>query len=194
LDELYDVADNMAVVVEAASILPCSHQPRSDGYRQWDKIAKVAHEHIERIQRKSSELQPRWSVVITKVDQIKDRIDESLWKKVEHFAEMATKSKSGVPDEWGEPLDLLCELAGQNVVGNRRKLLKQLNSRASHSIPPIFFVWTDGLNIEEGVRVLPNSGGEVPTSYGLGKFIEWCLDEELAVINFAEPEPSRKGR
>lgn len=194
LEELYEVTDNMAVVVEAASFLKCSDQPRTDGYRRWDRVAKVAHEHIERIQRRSPEQQPRWCLVVTKVDQIKDRIDESLWKKVEHFAELATKSKSGVPDEWGEPLDLLCELAGDNVVGSRRKLLKQLSAGGDQPSPEIFFVWTDGLDVDDGVRILPGTGGEVPTSYGLGKFIAWCLNDDLKVINFAKTEPPRKGR
>jgi len=195
IEELYDVTDNMAVVVEASSFLPCANEPNSSAYRRWDRILSTAWEHIDRIQQRSPGQQPRWSLVVTKVDQIKERIDGSLWETMEHFAERAIRSKSGVPDGRGDPLDLLWKLVGANASRNQRKLLQRLTAKAGRPRPEIFFVWTDGLDFNNGVRVLPGGGaGEVPKSYGLGKFIEWCLNEPLAVINFAASEVDTKDR
>ena len=80
-----------------------------------------------------------------------------------HFAERAVKSQSGVPDTWGEPLELLWELVGDDASRNQRKLLQRLSARAGRPRPEIFFVWTDGLNFNDGVRMLPSgNAGEVP--------------------------------
>ena len=81
LEELNDVTDNMAVVVEASSFLGCLDKPNSTAYRRWNQIPLVAWEHINRIQQRSLGQRPRWSLVVTKVDQIKERIDKYLWGK-----------------------------------------------------------------------------------------------------------------
>ncbi|HVF71762.1 MAG TPA: hypothetical protein VM940_09140 [Chthoniobacterales bacterium] len=189
LEELYDITDNMAVVVEAASLVPCRAKRGSDTYRRWDRIVSTAWEHIDRIQQRAPSQQPRWSVVVTKLDQVKEHLDELQWQKIEHFAEAAVKAQSGVPGEWGEPLELLWELVGEGVSPNQRKLLQRLSARVGQPRPEIFFVWTEGLDLIDGVRVLPSgSDGEVPKSYGLGKFIEWALQEPLSIINFVGPE------
>lgn len=186
LDQLYGVTDNIAVVIEAASLMPCSYAANTEEYRKWDRVVSVAWEHIDRIQRRSAGRRPRWSLVITKMDEVKDRIDSELWEKIEHFAERRTKSRSGVPDENGEPIDALRELVGKTRTNNQRKLIQRLTGAITRHRPEVFFVWTDGLNMDDGLRILPaGSQGEVPKSYGLAKFIEWCLNESLAVINFA---------
>lgn len=185
LEQLNDVADSMAVVVEASSLLPFGKA--MDSARQ-ELVMSVACRCIDRLGWKPRDRRARWCLVVTKVDEIKSLVTGKTWAKFEHFAEKSVKTPSGVPGEWGEPIDLVTELMGRKASESQLELLEVLTPGDNGERPKIFFTWTDGLVLnQDRVRVLPSGdGGVVPRSYGLGKFIEWCLDESLQVINLAQ--------
>lgn len=185
LEQLNDVADSMAVVIEASSLLP--NKIGIDADRQ-EIVTSVACRCIDRLGWKPRERRARWCVVVTKVDEVKSLVHEDTWAKIEYFAEKAEKKPSGVPGKWGEPIDLVTELMGDEPSESQLDLLEVLTSGEHDERPQIFFAWTDGLILnDEGERVLPaGDSGVVPRSYGLGRFVEWCLDEPLDVINLAQ--------
>lgn len=151
------VVDKVAVLVDAAEI---------HGLVSGDSIA-VANERLKKA--KAQDLP--CCLVVTKLDLVVDRLSQEEQSKVRAAAEDLSAAEG--PER--ELLDGWLKLRVNH--GSAGELRSRLQN-----IERVFFVWTEGLpeaTAQGTVQVSVNQ----PRSFGLAKFICWCLGVEWSALN-----------
>jgi len=158
-DAIERAADRVAILVDAEEIF---------GIKTGGDSIAVANDRI----RKANERRLPCCLVMTKLDLVMDRLSPEEQTKVREVAEDLTN------DRTGEARTLLKGWLDQQT---DNESVKELKNRL-RTIEQVFFVWTENLPTTTSQGVVHTSARQ-PSSYGLVKFICWCLNIRWEDIN-----------
>jgi hypothetical protein len=160
LDKIERAVDKVAILIDAKEIF---YSTSSD-----ESSIGVAVQRIKKLKNLAS---LQISIVVTKLDIVWDRMDKGEAERVQHIAEDLNRD----PQDTTEAHALLIQWLSKNKNDNNRELLNYLKT-----IKHVFFVWTQSLPVP---KALVQKKGPQPFSYGLARFICWCLGIRWAEIN-----------
>jgi hypothetical protein len=158
-DTIESAADVVAILVDATELFSGSSSTLS--------IA-VANDRI----RKAQERRLRCCLVVTKLDAMMDRLTQDEQDKVQLIAEDLRT------DRRNEARALLELWLNQRQADPN---IKQLKNRLGN-VEQVFFIWTENLPTSTAQGTVQTSTQQ-PHSYGLAKFICWCLNTSWYEIN-----------
>lgn len=160
-DEIERAVDKIAIIVDATEVfgVPSAIVENS---------ISVANDRIKRVKDKGLSC----SLVVTKLDLVTDKLTGDEREKVKEIAEKL----EGDPEAGRALLKEWLERRR-----NDDDSIKQLSSRLDE-VERVFFVWTENLpTMDTTGKVLTST--KQPRSYGLAKFICWCLGIDWSDIN-----------
>jgi hypothetical protein len=157
-DDIERAVDKVAILVDAEEIFG---KPGSS--------VAIANERIRKV---ASQRELPHCVVVTKLDLIMDRLSHAEKEKVRAIAEDLKN------DRTTEAKETLVSWLGQS---HNNESIKQMRMRMQN-IEQVFFVWTENLPVVMSDGTVQTSAQQ-PRSYGLAKFICWCLGKSWDKLN-----------
>jgi hypothetical protein len=187
LKTVRDAADSTAVLVDARSLFPYDGNDPVEAERMGGSLS-VACEQINYL---SSKPGKRWCIVLTKLDDVRKRLHPECgvqWGEVESLA-VSPDWRNGKSEHTSVTLarETLLKIAAKSNSAFKVPFLNCL--RAPNVKPPVFFVWTDGLPLgltgheDSPISQIATVVPEPRYSYGLAKFVSWCLETDWAALN-----------
>ena len=167
LRRIEEAVEKAAIFVNAVELFEPTHDTSSP-----DSSITVARRRLEALKGKKN---VECCLVVTQLDLVKDKIAKEDWGKIEQIAQAV----EGNPLDDKEARKLLIRWLRNSRDQNIRSIERLLKG------VKVFFVWTIGIPTDE----LQYAGART-YSFGLSRFICWCLGAQWREITHIEsPEP-----